>query len=586
MPENTGKVALFIDFDNIRIGIRQHFSSPQRNAEIHPGKLMSKASEFGRVVSAKAYADFTGHPKEFQDKLLFAAGIEPIHAPSKISGGRRQSSADMHMVIDMFLEAIDHEDIDTFVLMTGDADFVRMVATLRRRFGRRVIISGVQSTSTSLDLMNAADGRDPITRQDVDLTGELGPMTRPLVTRADLEAQASAAPVEAAPEKGRGGLFGGLFRRKKQESAPQAGRVAATPVAPALPPAPPAPRRMRASELRGSSGSSRSGSGGRAQSAATSQAEAPSRRGASTPRAMGSTRGRQAEELPAVVASSEPDEIERSIIREIHLMPPGRMGYATIKTIEETLRSKAGAMGATRKEIPTRLDRLQTMGIFKRGTRPRGTGEVETGELVSDHPVVAALTSGLEKPAPKEPRPPRAPRRERGTRLMGGSEGEGIGGEPRAEAPAATEVPTPSIETAEVHEPEVHEPAVEVAPVRARSSQSTRTRAATPAPASVVEEPAEGFRWVSGGAATEPANGTEPAPAGKASIADAAVEAEASVEKAPARARRAPAAKKPAAPRRKAATPRASTKKQTDPGIATAADAAGSADAPVEPPPG
>jgi len=183
---------------------------------------MDKASKYGRVTTAKAYADFTGHPKEFQDKLLFAAGIEPIHAPSKISGGRRQSSADMHMVIDMFLEAIDHEDVDTFILMTGDADFVRMVATLRRRFGRKVIISGVQSTSTSLDLMNAGDARDPITKADCDMTGELGRMTRPLVTRADLDAQA-AADEAGKQQKGRGGLFGGNLPQEARGRSPDPG---------------------------------------------------------------------------------------------------------------------------------------------------------------------------------------------------------------------------------------------------------------------------------------------------------------------------------------------------------------------------
>ncbi|MEA2646999.1 MAG: hypothetical protein QOE92_2082, partial [Chloroflexota bacterium] len=223
MPDSNSKVALFIDFDNIRIGIRQHFGG-----ELHPQKLMNKASKYGRVTVAKAYADFTGHPREFQDKLLFGANIEPVHAPSKISGGRRQSSADMHMVIDMFLEAIDHPDIDTFILMTGDADFVRMVATLRRRFGRKVIVSGVQSTSTSLDLMNAADARDPITRQDVDMTGELGRMTRPLVTRADLDAQASAEAEETARPKGLGGIFGGLFRKKGPETTTRPSAPAAT----------------------------------------------------------------------------------------------------------------------------------------------------------------------------------------------------------------------------------------------------------------------------------------------------------------------------------------------------------------------
>jgi uncharacterized LabA/DUF88 family protein len=535
------KVALFIDFDNIRIGIRQHFSTPSRNADIHPGKLMSKASKYGRVVSAKAYADFTGHPKEFQDKLLFAAGIEPIHAPSKVSGGRRQSSADMHMVIDMFLEAIDHEDIATFVLMTGDADFVRMVATLRRRFGRKVIISGVQSTSTSLDLMNAADARDPITRQDCDLTGELGPMTRPLVTRADLEAQADAA-AEAEQQKGRGGIFGGLFRRKTPQGAtPQAGRTAAATTAPAQPATPPAPRRMRASELRTGTGSSRGGSSGRSQGAGSARTEpAPSRAGAAASRSSGRpTRGRTAavEELPPVGPGTEPDEVEQKIVLEIHLMPPGRMGYTTIKTIEETLRSKAGQMGATRKEIPTRLQRLGEMGIFKRAARPRGTGEVETGELILDHPIVIALTRDVEKPAAKEPRAPRQPRRERATRLPSTDtpkdEGEDVAGN--------LEVPTPAAEARHAEQPE-EQPAPAAAEVQGE-----------PTPAA-EETPAEPFRWVSGGGAAATA-----APLGDTAGADTGPTGP------KARASRAKTtARKPATGRR-TSTARSSRKKESEP---------------------
>ncbi|MEA2683829.1 MAG: hypothetical protein QOK05_2157 [Chloroflexota bacterium] len=544
MPD-TEKVALFIDFDNIRIGIRQHFSSPQRNAEIHPGKLMTKASKYGRVVSAKAYADFTGHPKEFQDKLLFAAGIEPIHAPSKISGGRRQSSADMHMVIDMFLEAIDHEDIGTFVLMTGDADFVRMVATLRRRFGRKVIISGVQSTSTSLDLMNAADGRDPITRQDCDLTGELGPMTRPLVTRADLEAQAGAA-LEAAPQKARGGLFGGLFRRKAPQGAPPpAGRTAATPVAPAPPPTPLAPRRMRASELRTGTGTSRGGSGSRTQGAGSARTEpAPSRAGATAPRASGRPpRGRTAaaEELPPVGPGTEPDEVEQKIVLEIHLMPPGRMGYTTIKTIEETLRSKAGQMGATRKEIPTRLQRLGEMGIFKRETRPRGTGEVETGELVADHPVVVALTRDVEKPAAKEPRAPRPARRERGTRLVSTAPDEGADEQATGNQEALAQDVEAEAPPAE-HTEEQFAPAAE--------------EAATEPDAATEGEPAEPFRWVSGGAAAAAAT-----PNGESAEADAGKPAPR------ARATRAKTTARKPATTRKPSTARTSRKKEAEPEV-------------------
>jgi uncharacterized LabA/DUF88 family protein len=563
---DTGKVALFVDFDNIRIGIRQHFSSPQRNAEIHPGKLMAKASKYGRVITAKAYADFTGHPKEFQDKLLFAAGIEPIHAPSKISGGRRQSSADMHMVIDMFLEAIDHEDTDTFVLMTGDADFVRMVATLRRRFGRKVIISGVQSTSTSLDLMNAADARDPITRQDVDLTGELGPMTRPLVTRADLEAKAEAAAAEAQPQKGIGGIFGGLFRRKAPQGAtPQAGRPAAAPAVPVAPPTPLAPRRMRASEVRPGSGSSRGGSGTRAQGAGTARTESASTRsGAAAPRAIGRpTRGRTAaaEELPAVGPGTEPDEVERNIIREIYLMPPGRMGYTTIKTIEETLRSKAGQMGATRKEIPTRLQRLDEMGIFKRESRPRGTGEVETGELVTDHAAVKAVTEGLERPAAKEPRPLRAPRRERGTRLVPAESAEATPGEVEESTPTAA--------------PE--QPAATEAEEQAAPPAEVAAPGPKPEPATVTDAPAEPFRWV-----TKAETPAEPGALAEAEPAAATAEKPAAKARAP----RAKAATRKAATARKPST-RAPRKKEPKAETPAPADEADAAEVPQqEPTPG
>jgi len=450
LPENNQKVALFIDFDNIRIGIRQHFGG-----ELHPQKLMSKASKYGRVTTAKAYADFTGHPKEFQDRLLFAAGIEPIHAPSKISGGRRQSSADMHMVIDMFLEAIDHPDTDTFVLMTGDADFVRMVATLRRRFGRKVIISGVQSTSTSLDLMAAADARDPITKQDCDMSGELGRLTRPLVTRADLDAQAAA---EQAGEQPRKGFLSGIFGRRPRDTQPVAPAPAELP-----PPAPPAPRRLRATELRPPRPSTRSA--------------APAR----TPSAEGGRRGAQ-RELPPIAPDAYPDEVEQKIVKEIFMMPPGRSGYTTTKTIEETLRSKAGELGTTRKEVPVRLQRLEQMGLFKRVNRTRGAGLVETGELAFDNPKVASLTSGMRRPE-ATPRPLREPRAR------------------RAASEATPEVePTSSVEATHEAAEAMAEPAtVEAAPIEAAPVEAAPVEEAESQAGASEPKPAEPFRWVAGG---------------------------------------------------------------------------------------
>ena len=465
---------------------------------------MDKASKYGRVTTAKAYADFTGHPKEFQDKLLFAAGIEPIHAPSKISGGRRQSSADMHMVIDMFLEAIDHEDVDTFILMTGDADFVRMVATLRRRFGRKVIISGVQSTSTSLDLMNAGDARDPITKADCDMAGELGRMTRPLVTRADLDAQA-AADEAGKQQKSRGGIFGGIFRKKPAAAAPTPAPHAMA--APRIPSAPPPPRRMRASELRGGTSSRPAASpsssrGGRVAPSGGGQRRSPG--GAET---VSRGRGR-VEELPPVGPGTKPDEFETKLVREIASMPPGRTGYTTIKTIEETLRSKAGQLGGTRKEVPMRLERLQAMGLFKRETRSRGTGQVQVGELVMDHPLMANLTAGV---VPAKAPPPRLPRQPRSAAAPRPATTEAQSGAPVAppEADVIPEASTAKVTAAEVA-PEA-EPIVEAVqePITEPVSEPG------PKPAEVKPEAVDAspFRWVTSVASTETAAPAEEAEA-------------------------------------------------------------------------
>ena len=57
------------------------------------------------LVVAKAYADFSEH--DGFRRRLDAAGIESEHYPLKLTNGRRQSSADLHMVIDIMDTVLD-----------------------------------------------------------------------------------------------------------------------------------------------------------------------------------------------------------------------------------------------------------------------------------------------------------------------------------------------------------------------------------------------------------------------------------------------------------------------------------------------
>ncbi|MBM3128320.1 MAG: NYN domain-containing protein [Chloroflexi bacterium] len=151
----TGEVALFIDFENVRYGLKNNYGR-----EPDPQLLMAKARKYGPVSQAYAYADFTEHPDFFRRKLE-VAGITPRDIPRRSPDVAHKSSSDMAMLMDIIDCLLDRPTVNTLILMTGDSDFIRVVARARNRFSKRVIISGVPG-SVSNDLIASADASDPI----------------------------------------------------------------------------------------------------------------------------------------------------------------------------------------------------------------------------------------------------------------------------------------------------------------------------------------------------------------------------------------------------------------------------------------
>lgn len=154
MPDG-GEVALFIDFENVRYGLKNTFG-----LEPDPQKLMQKARKYGPVALATAYADFTEHP-EFYRRKLEVAGISPRDIPRRSPDVAHKSSSDMAMLLDIIDCLLDRPSVMTLVLMTGDSDFIRAVTRARYRFNKRVVVSGVPGC-VSNDLIAAADVNDPI----------------------------------------------------------------------------------------------------------------------------------------------------------------------------------------------------------------------------------------------------------------------------------------------------------------------------------------------------------------------------------------------------------------------------------------
>jgi uncharacterized LabA/DUF88 family protein len=168
--ERAAEVAAFVDFENIRYSTINSYGQ-----EPDPVAWRDKALKYGLMSVAKAYADFEQHPPQVRTRLD-VAGFEAHHYPVKRttdSQGREKiaSRSDLNLVVDIINTALVRPDIRTFLLFSGDKDFIRLVTTLRNRLGLRVIICGVPG-SVSPDLVAAAGEDDPLEieqSEDVDL---------------------------------------------------------------------------------------------------------------------------------------------------------------------------------------------------------------------------------------------------------------------------------------------------------------------------------------------------------------------------------------------------------------------------------
>ncbi len=153
----TGEVGLFIDLENIRYSYLNVYQ-----IEPNISAFIEKARKYGRVSVAMAYADFNEHPQWVRrglDVVGITARDVPVRRFIRDGQERLKSSADLHMLMDIMETALDRPQVGTYVLMTGDSDYIRVITWIKNRFDKRVIISGVPGTISS-DLVSAAGEAD------------------------------------------------------------------------------------------------------------------------------------------------------------------------------------------------------------------------------------------------------------------------------------------------------------------------------------------------------------------------------------------------------------------------------------------
>lgn len=136
------KLALFVDFENIARGIRQHHLEERVDLRAILGEL----EERGRILVKRAYADW-GYFKDYRSDLL-QQGIEPVQvfAAARDREGWK-NGADIRIAIDAIETAFRSPDITDFVIVSGDSDFLSLVNRLREN-GKTVWGVGLRSSSS------------------------------------------------------------------------------------------------------------------------------------------------------------------------------------------------------------------------------------------------------------------------------------------------------------------------------------------------------------------------------------------------------------------------------------------------------
>ena len=143
-PPDDTSMALFCDFENIALGVRD-----AKYEKFDIGKVLERLLLKGSIVVKKAYCDWDRY-KAFKAPM-HEASFELIEIPHVRQSGK--NSADIRMVVDALDLCYTKAHVQTFVIISGDSDFSPLVSKLREN-NKTVIGVGVKSSTSDLLITN------------------------------------------------------------------------------------------------------------------------------------------------------------------------------------------------------------------------------------------------------------------------------------------------------------------------------------------------------------------------------------------------------------------------------------------------
>src|SRR6478609_3568567 len=139
--EQKLKIAVFIDFDNIEIGVKSTL-----HREFDVAAVLDGLKERGEIVTKFAYANWGR--QESATRALSEHAVQMVQRDPSPRGDK--NGADINLALDALEMAFTHDHINAFAIVSGDSDFIALVNKLKQYDKRIFVVGGRAFTSTIL----------------------------------------------------------------------------------------------------------------------------------------------------------------------------------------------------------------------------------------------------------------------------------------------------------------------------------------------------------------------------------------------------------------------------------------------------
>jgi hypothetical protein len=147
MSDQKLKIAVFIDFDNVEIGVKTTLG-----LAFDIGAVLEAIKERGEVITKVAYGDWKRSGDHGRAMAQHAVRlVQRVMTP-----GGDKNGADINLALDALEMAFTHSHINAFVIVGGDSDFITLVEKLKQ-YDRKVFVVGGRAFTSQVMQKNCTE---------------------------------------------------------------------------------------------------------------------------------------------------------------------------------------------------------------------------------------------------------------------------------------------------------------------------------------------------------------------------------------------------------------------------------------------